>query len=584
MCIVAESKPMSRNMQELFVATTVGSSRHALVSNLSGTKLYYAKAGWGKLWNVFYCFWSLFFGVALKHKNLKKALVKTDTLFKELTEKIKEVVAAYKKNLTSHLEEDASFNPKLLDKYRWLMTQWNDATKPFLKLIHSGNNKQIRSLWHRYFGWNMTKQISDAPFQCGAFFQEIRKYQHLINLDRIIQVETPLVVLRKLSQEKKLLKEEENKLSIWIKAINENSKKMTVSRLHRGLKALVSHIETYQWREGLKNPSVATLEVELVKKGCSIFRQIDPKHLQWREHLKEDSLLYCNEWELLLGSRMGVSKKEDNNLVYAIQKRDDIVAVIGKNTAILGIKKKLIDDYSYGIRSARCVEVDNSGKCAIVERLRMPLSSFEWSQDETPTEMDQKQAFPIIGQIKWCVDQGRTPINLSEKYLLFDKQGVLKNQKVSLEGPFNYPALESFARGCSAKSNVIFKYIMKESGLFDHPYRKYYLEVVEKTLSKDPVDLEDLAAFDPHRITDPLVTEQAKCLKKEIINLQKRCLKSILRSYDIGDKKVIRQNINESIQKFYADQGTVSILWPSLEKNIIENFAKIMELEIKNGN
>lgn len=577
------SGSLSRNLQELYAAASDDSgSKMELVANLWGTRIYYAKSGWGKLWCVFYCIWAIFFGTSLRQHKLKEMLLKTERLFAEQTREIAKNFTSYKKNLIVLLEEQDNFNVKKYSLHRYQISHWNDATKPLLTLLHRRQNKKITATTGKIFVWNLHKKTHTAAFQRKRLFEELHAYQNIINIERRLQVETPLVTLKKLSQMKKLNKEEEAGLQRWIETLNKQDKQITVRQFHKGLEALVGHIKKHHWMQGLVPPSLVALELALTKRNCRIFLRRDPKHIAWRDTIKPGMALSgCNtSLHLMRELKPKKSDPSSNNIVFTVKDNADKVVVIGKNRALLGIKKEIADNLSWGCLSATWHEVDEEGRFALVERLREPLSSLKWtSTSENITPSDQCEAHPFIGQLKWCLQKELTPENFSYKNFMFCRKGILKSTKIPLKGPLNLPGLESFARKVARNNVHVFRYIMQESGLSFHSYVAYFKEVVEAALKGDEeIDCSTLAAFDRHQITDPFVIKQAKQLKVEVTALHHQCMEELRRRYHIENISKASRCAAKAIKGLYLYSGTISTLWPSLKKDTIKHVAAKMKL------
>ena len=300
--------------------------------------------------------------------------------------------------------------------------------------------------------------------------------------------------------------------------------------------------------------------------------------------MKKGDVLTCNGKQYILGERIGQKAiGDDNNYIFAIENDKDMLVMVGINEAVLALKQKLSEEYEWGIKGVEYKYIDPRGRFALVERLHDPLGGHQWtSTDEVITEEDQEVASPMAGLLDWMVQQEKTPLNFSPKYLMFDKDGQLKSLKVTMEkykekseeeGPlkvepdFDYNSLEQFAYECAGGNLRIYKYLMECSGLKTHKYAKYYSIMLENGLKGEKITAANQAGME--QITDPRIVDRGEALAKEVVLLREKCCLSVQKSLGGIVPKNLKEMVDEKIISFYEKNRSAGILWASMDIQVV---------------
>lgn len=572
---------LSLNLQEMHVALSSGTGRPLnLISNLSGTRLYHTGYGWGRFWRILFAVWGFFFGSSLKQRKLYRALTKTAYTLKNTFRIIHESYHTFKRHLSNAIEDLPEQSSDGYAKARWIITHWNDAVKPFVNLLQRGDNKKLEELQlllHR------NRNDKAPPFHFNPSYAKIARCQHLIDLERILDMRTPYFPLYKLATKKRIGKDEEADLHAWAQKLIAFKDRLPVNKLHKGLKYFVDYIERKHCGPRQPKPNLFWLEVMLILRGCPIFRQNDPKFIARRNTLKPGDSVDCGGQSYVLKEQLSTRKQSaDNNRIFSVEGRDDIVLHFGKNRAILGVKQVISKKSAWGIRTAQVKAIDESGSCAVIEKLHQRLDMLAWSNENPLTKQDLSQTLPIINQIKWFVKRQLSPRTLNARQLMLDSHGTIKNTKISLPGPFDYAKLVRFALDCSGENNLVFKTIMKESGLSSHTYADYYHEIAKHSLKGVDLSPEDLASMQRYQIDNPLAVERAEELRKELSALSRDITQNLLKKYIVDDPALFSRDLRKTIYSHYKNSGAICLLWPALKKTISHSLVEKHRLPRRN--
>jgi hypothetical protein len=567
---------LTDNLQEIHAAAFSGKKGLNITPNIWGTRIYVSSAGWGRLWTWLYdSLFGAFFGKNLKRKKLKQAMQHTHRLFQEQSTIISKQSNLFQTYLLKKSKGE-KVDEKAFHGIRGSLISWYDATHPFLKLLKTKENAALIELIRLSFSTETT------PFACGSTIQEISHYKKILHLEGLLEAPIPYFTLFKASKIKELKNEDVKILENFIKKVNQVEDKLQIRTFHRLLGTLINIFQknvATQTEEAI--PNLAGLELELVDRGCKIFLQKDLKHLDWRYSLRPGDKLICNGSELTLGDPIGQQGEDrSNNLIFSIQNDNGKVVSIGINEAVHALKHKIGIDHGWGIKSVKYQGIDLKGRFAVLERLHDPLEGYQWKSgvDHIHRE-DENVATPLAKLLQWLLEQERTPLNFSPKYLMFNIKGRLKCLKVALEGEFDFNALEQFAWQCAAGNSKIFEVLMEASGMCEHVFAKFFLKMVINSLEGDDQDAGDIAAS--MQISDPRIVDRGKILFGEVTQLKERCIKKLKRTYEIPSHLDLPKELGEAILDCYTFTSAAGILPAYLENDVIETVVKTEQLQLK---
>jgi hypothetical protein len=243
------------------------------------------------------------------------------------------------------------------------------------------------------------------------------------------------------------------------------------------------------------------------------------------------------------------------------------------NPMILPIKKhlrhnyKVIENGALGVVDFR--GMDKDGRFALVDRLKYPLQNIAWETNGM-TSMNKKACFSIIKLIKAFIAKEQTPEHFSPKFLMFDKNGLLKCTRIPKQGKnFDFNAIEDFILELSKNNLAIFQHIMSETGLTKLESALFYRKMVANALNGDSTPADKVAA--QTGAVEPTVVDRGQELFKAVIALKKHCCERLKKAAIAGD---LEAQVTAQIQLEYSRTCAAGKLWPDLEEKVVAQLAR----------
>jgi hypothetical protein len=557
------------NFQEIYHAVHTSSpSTLPLVANYSGTRIYDARMGWGRLWMWFYRFSCLWSNQDLRLEKLRSAILNTHSLFHRQMRLVNDHLSNYHCYL-QRASKGYKIDETAFKASRKAITSWNTATKPFIQMMQKMDHCRMRRLLEYCFKAKLQPKEA-PPFFTMKESRQLRNCQALIDIEGTLHSPLPLIPIRKFIRGKPLNTIDLKEINKWIKQANKSVKSAAV--LH---KALGSLTEEYSKKEDLhKKTNAAALEMFLESKGCTLFELEDAKHLQWRQQLKAGSKLIVENEELTLADEICSSYSElDKVRVFAIKEKPECVVLIAQNKAALPMRflKHQAGD-SYGIAPASFFYIAGNGAFALMERLQ-PLNSIQWSSSQGKiSKEDEPILNSLVNLLQWLVKQNHTPSRFTADSIMFDNQYRLKSLKPASKQDFDFNALEDFTFQCAAGNLTIFQHLMTGSGLHKHAAAKFYQDLLANSLNKDTTAIEDLAGI--YKIGDPKVVDRGAELIKKIFQLHNPLYKKARELFPNLNPKDLNAKVNSALIASYQSTKGAGLIWPSLTQEAISRLSQ----------
>lgn len=556
---------LKSNLQEIYYAAQAhGNTALPLVANYSGTHIYDATRGWGRLWLWIYNVTAWFTTHDLRLEKLKQAILHTHKLFHTQLTNTLPHISAYQTYLK---QAGNGYEPKEYDYHnaRKQITIWNSSTRPFLHLIKKHSHPYLNNLLHFCFEDKFTSptKLFTTPSQL-----RLRQYLKIIDLEGISQGPLPLYIFKKIMRKKPLNSFENKELDRWIKKIN--GLKIPVHILHKGLSSLC-----LQYKKPSETHSPEKLELSLEERGCTILQCDDPKHLKWRQKAKKDTSFQIDQKQLTLKSELfPTSNKatQDVTHAYAVD-NDAYIALIAQNRAALGLRNlKHTSANTCGIECASFIGITKDERIGLLERLK-PIDSKQWTSTESKINPQDTPLITALSDLlKAMVQQNLTISPLSLDTLMIDKNGRLKSTKPLKELPFDFNAIDDFLRACSGNNTTIFEHLLKLSGLPTHPTALFYRDIVSNAVLGETIAADDLAGI--HKIADPQVVDRGTILAKQIATLHAQLHMKLRKDYPQTDPQSLQKKIGETILTCYdcsKSYGTLPTSFPETVQFNLEN-------------
>lgn len=541
-----------------------------MVANLRGTHLYVEASWMGKVWKWFYkiaaclkIFRPEF--ADLKERKLLAAIQYTHDLFHRHFQEALAAQTTYQKAIEErfHLR---SINEGNVHEARATIKNWHAATSHWFDFIKNKESEGIKE----WIDQTLIRTHAQKPFilthaKVSDFFSNTYK---MVALEGYLQGPLPVEVLLKLACDQPLDKIEKETAQAFVRKMNKLKKTFSVKDFDDILESLVDCYKKDAKENVQLNPDLATLELALTNRGCRIFLQKDKEHLLWRDTLKPKKAFIHKGRVLTLGEPIG--KKEnpelDRNVVFNVAEDDKIVLVFGINRAICGIKDKIAEKLSWGLKSVRPIDMDEQRRFAIMPKCQDPLKYIKWkSVCSHLTKDDLNLAMPMKKLLEWFVGQNKSPFNFSSEDLIFSAEGRIECLKATLEGPFNFNELVKYAINCANGNESIYNFISEP--LKEHKYAKYYSEIVLKSLLDKPDNAGKIAQVYEIYLSD--IVNQGKILQKQIIALKKKAERLLKRINGNGENSFSKE-IDKAILSSYQKQNYFGILPENFEAKVLE--------------
>ncbi len=569
---------LKRNLQEIYQAahqTNESTLSLPLIANFSGTCLYQANHFRGRLWRAFYCLSAFLLRIELQQSCLYKAIQKTHTLFLKQLSLIQSHMSVYEIYLK---RTGQGYSVKESDFFaaRHAIIKWNRATGPFVELLLNRPCTALKALFECGLKSYSEDNGQSKPFLTTASKQALN-FNRIINLEGINEGALPLAVFKKILKAKPLNSIDHKVLDQWIKQINGRAK--AVSIINQGIVGIASY-----YMSNAKGNAAAALEGVLEDNGCKVFQHEDPVHMAWRRCLKNGDSIWFQGKQVVLGDELvHTTSLRDRMRVFALEGRADCVALVAQNRAALGVKNFRHSSGScFGVSPVRIMEVAEDGCVALAERLQ-PLCAHPWKSSEGDVSVeDLKIVNPIVSLLQWLVKGHFTPAGFTPHALMLDKNNHLKALKPMSKEQFDFNALEDFVFTCAAGNRTIYQHMMTATGLLKHATAHFYYDMMATALKGDKLEAEDLGGI--YKIGDAKVVDRGTELAKKVVALRQEICNKVrerLPTYSEGEVKRLYHLTGKVLMECHKQSQAVSIIWPSLEQDVVEGVLKKLTKGVK---
>lgn len=538
-----------------------------------------AHSVWGHTWTFIYDITSHFPGnYGFKEQKLKKTLRNT-------YEKFKDAIQFMKKTHETIVERIKNGADEQLTEHRHIVVSISESLPclffPFRSFITELHEiKKGNAVFQKVSGKTLITQ------EDVEILEDFKNDYRIFALDGILQYKFPFKILLKLSTAEELLPEDDELLDRWLLAIKERVHILPVDVLHQAIFAAV-HIfsKNEQLDHTQRLDLTSKIEWELFKKGCTLFDTPDPYHTTWVKSLIPTTV--CDfENKAIIGKRIAFPALRKLGLYcFENQASSDEILLFGKNAAHLGIWKVYADEISWAIPCVKIIEIDKLGLFVRIEKIKQPLSEITWKTRHAGVKKEDILILDEISRlIAWLSCQRITPCDLKIEEVFFTNDDRLKvfaplnQKKVSL---FDFNALEQFAL-LVAKANRhspnlhIFRYIMQQSKLIEHPVAKFYRYVVEQSLLLGkPLDISFEANL--RLISDPQVILRAKNVIDDLMGLKDLFFDRLIdrfEAYDEEKKEILSHKIANTIYTMHIELGSCSTIAYDLTGRLEDFFSQ----------
>lgn len=477
---------------------------------------------------------------------------------------------------------------------RTIITEWHEATKRMLRL-------QKKKPTMTKFGDKLLSRELVKP--CLRMLK-------ILALENLRGEELPLKAIHTIVQwgkdeedhvlPRNLPKHDERELlEKFITDINHSSEEVsTVQKIvHRGLLQLIRDAEFNAKEDEAKiNFEMGRLSVIFLTRlkcsrdltacrdgSCHLFTKEDPRHIRWRNKLKEGSTIKSEGQTITLGKRLGKKGDKDRNHVYEIAGNDKEVLLVAINRVCLETlsflnaetvpqsegEQKTLAANALHLQIPRVLvkKVDSKGRFAWVEKLLYPLSDLIWGDALSEKAREVCDGF-VESFIRPMIANNVTLQPLDPQYWGFNqKLQVACTKPLQLKKGIDLVAIEEFIYTFAHGKPQPFKYLMQD--LRSLKEGAYYAEVIQNALSGDEVDVTELAGN--REVKEEGATERAGKLSEEARAIREECLKIL----DADEKgRQYKDKLGAVLYMAYEKTGGVTKL---LKEPIIAYFKQKLE-------
>lgn len=275
----------------------------------------------------------------------------------------------------------------------------------------------------------------------------------------------PVSSLYQLALNQVLREKEDAQVRQWIKGL-----KINVHEFHRFLKRLIAMFP--------KEANLATLELALERRQCSIFQNPDKKVVNKIRLMKPGDPIQVKKKKYILGNFLSPPKKFP--IYFALQDQPALMLVVDHNEAIQKMKATFLSQVHSGIKMPEIFAEE--GPFSLIERCYHFLS--EPSSSET---LAKKKLNTIVELIREIAKLPFTPGPLLPDNFAFNYQGEMRCLTLMKPQVKSFEEIEIFAWKY-AKTPSEFSYLMKESKLVEMPEAKAYQKLMRLALKGKEMD------------------------------------------------------------------------------------------------
>lgn len=558
---------LSQNLQELWnaVETTAPDENQPLplIANLSGTRVYDKRIGYGRLWSWFYSFVGLFCGDKIKNQKLKQAVIKTHELFQAGIDNLGTAVDRFHDNLCL-LSEGCEINENHYNRDKKRITQWNLATKPFVKLVKKYTDTNTKKINH--IGLRTLLEDTADIDSTDAFYneatQELNSYQKIIDLEQQSQ-RIPFEALKKITEEwevnKKKVKKplndtDKEKIKQWIEALNTTNPPEKI--LRKGIDAIFQQLD---WSFAKKIELHVFLEnpKDIKNVSCKIYEKPDPKITQKASLLLPGTEVNFAGTKYVIGRNLRIGAAKNRIYAFSLENESRHILLMGNNPLTLPIQI-----YKCGLLprtphyTAILRQTSPDGLYALLRNHDL-VQGYEWKlngREIAPSDIPRADA--IAAFLKDCLHYCRTHIGLKQKLWFFTD----KNQLATLDplelGRFDFNALEDFAIHCAGGNEIVRRYLFTKSNIIKDDIARFYKKVITNHLKG--IEIDEIQQLALHDCDDPKIIQRAQELK---VIMSKRLEEKIVELQHLHqglEPHQIKQMAIDAVLKDYTDSMTIS--------------------------
>lgn len=463
---------------------------------------------------------------------------------------------------------DQAFDKKPLDgdqvdRLRVLVTATSQATRGFWTAVLTPPKEGFLEPVNQY--------LPSSILNNQTLYSALYRAQCIVDLEGRLKRKIPLGDLIRLSDSKRVQK--------WIRALNRKYEEIPFLDFQKALQEIVRIAKILGYQLTLDD-----LILHLHKLDCDILCEEDPVHMQWRENLKEGSIIQCNGKDLTLGKELGNKAVLDCNRVFELTgDLSQFVVIIALNRFLLPIRAHKMEKDQWGVQGAPIFQLDKKGRCLLMEKLPHAVVNYPWGDNVKLLKPEDHDKGLVLANHVFCFHQwGFIPKRICPEYLFF-ADNVLKSVHILEKEAFHYNNLERFCYDLGRHNVVITDFVMHVSKLIEHPVAKFYREAVEYVIINETTDLMQLKQ--PEGFKGPeyrFPAEQICKQASEILGNSYVIIRDLLRrkgAHNHKQDKDLLKRVKDRFLKYYRGSSTPGIIAGNLQERLIKSFVDNREEE-----
>jgi hypothetical protein len=543
--------PLSALRNNLIEMASVQCEANSLVTSFSGKTLYASKSFMGLFFRIF--------------TSKEKRIAKVEHAVQETVEKFWNVMGNLSESRDTYLAEmrkklrKETYDLRGMEQAQKVLLKAALHFKPLFKCVEQQRPNPLLQ-------YLLTGREEEQARNFTGLSGFIRFVQRSKDFELATKTEIPLTQLKKLYDIKALKAKEEDKIKAWMEKVcgvnvaptrslrkQRLFKQCTNRALHRYLYQLTQNLFMVRDRQHFER--LGNLENKLVEWGFDVFTGEDEAHLNWRNGLKEGSVLLNGGREIVLGEELAppLYEEEGQSRVFAIQGDPAWEIVIYRSESEAFRLNHYLADLHSGIPMAAISSPINFGEWLYRERLRQPITAFKWSRKGVKGS-DKEKMQTIIELIKSLISHKYTPLPFDRpfdaSFFQFNAQGEMRVTYPMVQDGRHYDIFEEMIVECSRGNMQVHDYLLRESGLKNTKRFKSYQTIVKAVLKGGDLDK---IANDNGKIRLPELIQRRRDLCNKILEIRDTVQSEILENYTTRMK--LGKPLIKFIQKRYELEG-----------------------------
>lgn len=518
-----------------------------------------------------------------KEQRLTLAMHKTNQSFTNHAEELKRNVEKCEEHLKMVC---AGVNLTTAQMDQWqtakkTITHWNNWMLPLLKKELYPQLDKLVDLVDRTLGKKEENSTKKAWIEYSPIFEKAENLQHFIDLEKDSHHSLPIPQLANLAKGNELGIMEKQVVAAWISEINRLAeskpligRQINVRYLHSGLKSIVQMTPST-----LGNP-LAHLEGELKQLGCKVFDQIDREHILWRDKVAKELLIKeqieGKKWELVLEPPLGkVNDRTAQHMIFPLKEDSKKVLVIGYNEASSGLEEW--HHWKFGPPTPLPVAcLEQVGRFKIMEREKIPLQDYAWKSTSSELDLEDLAVAKLLASmIEKMIKGAFTPTPLTPFGMFFDvENGVIKTSKPLVYDLFRYHILTKFVLDCANGNEYVHAYLVKQSGLENHPSYHFCHDVAKDIINTGASQLIKIAK--DHHVKNANLYNLGADLDKKLFELRRECLVEVEKLHCKPNMELL---VRKAILDCYERGLLAGHVWPDMKERVMKEACRVMSNE-----